>query len=293
MNKNKIKENVENLFYTFLSIGKVLMNSKFFIDIKELREDVEECIILGNGPSLKDSINDKFKDFLDNKKIFCVNAFAVSKEYLDLKPNYYIFADPGLWIENPRETVRKLRDDIFNSIIEKTKWDLTIFFPYEVRRNKIIKHLPESNPHIKIKYFNKVTVMGFSFFRNLFYKHNLGIPRAQNVIIPTLILALNLGFKKIYLFGADHSWHENLVLTNDNILCFKDVHFYDDNELVDLIAIRDNTTKKNLKVHEEFYSIYLTLKIYFYIKEYAKTKDASVINASAKTYIDAFDRMIL
>ena len=292
MNKVKIKENIENIFYSIVSIGKVLKNSKFFIDIKELNESTNECIVLGNGPSLKDSIKNDFKYILKNKKIFCVNAFAVSKEYTEIKPDYYVFADPGIWVEEPRNTVKKIREDIFNSIIEKTNWQMTIFIPIEAKDTKILNDMLERNKNLKLKGYNKVSAMGFPFIRNFFYKHNLAIPKAQNVLIPTLILALNLGYKKIYLFGADHSWHENLVLTEDNTLCFKDVHFYDDKEIINLIPIKDNITKENVKVHQEFFAFYMTFRIYFYIKEYAKTKNASIINASSRTYIDAFDRLV-
>ncbi len=291
MNKEKVKENIENTFYSIISIGKVLKNSKFFNDIKELKGSTNECVILGNGPSLRDSIKNDLKYFLENKKIFCVNAFAVSKEFVELKPDYYLFADPGWWVEKPRDTVKKIREDVFNALIDKTNWQMTIFIPFEAKDNLLLNDLILKNKNLKLKFYNKVSVMGFPFIRNFFYKHNLGIPRAQNVLIPTLILALNLGFKKIYLFGADHSWHENLVLTEQNVLCFKDVHFYNENEVLELIPIKNNITKKTFTVHEEFYSLYITLKIYFFIKEYAKTKNAVILNASSKTYIDAFDRL--
>ena len=293
MDKEKLKENIENVFYTFTSIIKILKNSKLFIDINYKNDVIKECIVLGNGPSLKDSLKRDFHSLIENKKIFCVNAFAIAKEYEEIQPDYYVFADPGFWTENPREEMRTLRDEIFNSIVEKTKWEISIFFPYEVKGCKIIEELQKNNQHISIIFYNKVSAMGFRFFRNIMYKLNLGMPRAQNVLIPTLILALNLGFKKIYLFGADHSWHENLILTKDNILCSKEVHFYDNKEVANLIPLKDNITHKNIKVHEEFYSIYITLKIYFYIKEYSKTKNATIINGSSKTFIDAFERMIL
>jgi hypothetical protein len=291
MKKEILAEYFKNLFHFFISIIRILTKSKFSVNIKKENGSNIDCVILGNGPSLNDSFNNGLKKFSNNKSIFCVNAFALAKEYEEFQPNYYIFADPGLWNENSREIVKDLRDNIFEAIIKKTKWNITLFFPFEVKNTKIIYLLQSKNKFLNIKYYNKVTVNGFSWFRNVLYKYNLGMPRTQNVLIPTLILSLNLGFKKIYLFGADHSWHENLVLTENNLLCFRDIHFYDEKETINLIPINDNVSPNNVTIHQEFYSLYLTFKIYFQIKEYAKTKNATIINASSKTFIDAFERM--
>ena len=55
-----------------------------------------------------------------------------------------------------------------------------------------------------------------------------GMPRPHNVLIPSIILSMRMGFKKIYLAGADHSWLKEIFVSEDNEVFLTQKHFYDE-----------------------------------------------------------------
>jgi hypothetical protein len=272
---------------TFRSIFKLLLQSKFRKSSIPFASRIRNIVLLGNGPSLNQTLLIG-KDFLLNNDLLCVNAFSLSPEYVNLKPIYYVIADPQFWKKNPIDGVDDMCKKIVSAIIEKTNWPLTLFTPYESAKFPLLKEL-KKNKNITICFYNKTTVYGFSLFQNLCYKYNLGIPRAQNVLIPSLIFAINMGYKNVFITGADHSWHENLSVSDKNVLLIRDEHFYD-NEHQGYRPIRDVNTGRNCYLHEQFSSLAIVFEIYHKIKQYSAFRDSQVYNASEKTYIDAFDR---
>ncbi|RZJ63326.1 MAG: hypothetical protein EOO47_28675 [Flavobacterium sp.] len=100
-----------------------------------------------------------------------------------------------------------------------------------------------------------------------------------------------MGFKETYLLGADHTWHENLVVNNDNVLCIKDVHYYDRNQEVNIKPFYKGLyTKETFSVAEIFENWMKVFKGYEAIAKYATYCSSSVINASDISFIDAFER---
>ena len=53
------------------------------------------------------------------------------------------------------------------------------------------------------------------------------MPRSHNVLIPTIMIALQLDFKKILLAGADHNWLKDIYVSADNRVFLTQKHFYD------------------------------------------------------------------
>lgn len=117
------------------------------------------------------------------------------------------------------------------------------------------------------------------------------MPPPQNVLIAAIMLALNMRYKNIFIIGADHSWHESLVLKEGNKMEIEDSHFYDRNENRKL-TIQDAESQKEYKLHELFAIWARAFGSYWYIKDYADSIKAKIFNASEKTYIDAFDRIV-
>ena len=109
-------------------------------------------------------------------------------------------------------------------------------------------------------------------------------------MVAAIFLAINLGYARIYLHGADHSWHEDLVLNEENIVCIKDRHFYDKGEVALTpwrIGDKNGTT---WKMHEILMALSKKFQGYHVLAEYASYRKAKIYNASKKTYIDAFER---
>jgi hypothetical protein len=279
---NQLSFFLSNLFNSLLSLLKVILQSDFSIKYPEA--DQKQCIILGNGPSLAQSLQ-KHQDFFKSSPLVCVNSFALTEDYEKLKPSYYAMHDPGLWLSDS-----EIPRTIFNSIMEKTTWPLTLFIPRSARKSSYIKRLSNFQ-NIKIVLYNYTVYKGASGIGNWLYKNNLAMPQSQNVLVASLFLCLNLKFKEIYVFGADHTWHENIHVDDDNVLCIKDVHYYDNQEEIKLRKFYKGLhLKETFTVHEIFEAWAKVFKGYWAIEKYAKYCGSKIYNASEVSFIDIFER---
>jgi hypothetical protein len=279
----------KNIGYTILSIIKIILYSKKIHFHESGQNPSDEIIVLANGPSLEKTIKD-LSGFISAKKKLCVNAFVLSEYYETFKPEYYVIADQGLWLKNPLPEMSDHRENVFSSIVKKTSWKILFFIPYEAKSNKNIIQKISENKNITIQYYNKVSIHGFSWFVNLCYSLKLGIPKAFNVLAPSLIHAINLGFKKIFIAGADHTWLQNIFVNNENNLYFKDPHFYDQNPKK-IHIIRNIETGKPLKYHQQLFALYIIFNNYYIIEKYSRYKKAKIYNISEISFIDAFERL--
>ncbi len=264
---------------------KILVRSKFGLKFPPAASPV--CCILGNGPSLKISL-EKDLDFIKKHETFCVNNFIQSEYFEVLKPENYVLLDGYYFIFN--DTTHN-RGDI-RATFEKFKtisWEIRLFVPYTGRNSYFIKALLAENKHIRVCYFNYVIAKGFKWFRHFVFMNNLGMLQCENVLASCLYIAINRGFKKIFMFGADHSWHEQFVL-EDNRIMVSDVHFYDKKPVVPFV-VHDRIKDKKVTIADYFLSFHKAFKSYQVIKEYAETQGSEILNASAKSYIDSFERV--
>lgn len=276
---------LKNLQDTLFSIIKIILRSKWVKKLPLVTE--KDIVIFGNGPSLNSTLSSK--EFLKGKDLLCVNAFALSSEYLKLKPKYYLLADPQFWspvIKDMREYVQ----EISLSINKKTNWNIILLLPLNARKS-VKKNNLFSNPCIKIHYFNKTTIQGFKIFRNVLYSWGLGMPMPQNVLIPSLITAITLKYKTIYVTGADHTWPLMLQVNDENHVSIRHKHFETTNkDLTKPRVIKNVTTGEPIKIHEQFEVLSIVFKNYHLINEYAKYKNVQIINISETSLIDAFKR---
>jgi hypothetical protein len=131
---------------TCISILKVLLRSKFFLKLPEA--DQKSCVILGNGPSLKTSINNH-ETFLKSHSLFCVNSFAMSEAYTEFKPQQYVILDNSFW-----ESDGKIILDTLEALNTKTRWPLKLYLPSMAAGSSKFNTLGKTNPNIQIHYYN-------------------------------------------------------------------------------------------------------------------------------------------
>ncbi|MGK7394136.1 MAG: hypothetical protein ACNS62_06170 [Candidatus Cyclobacteriaceae bacterium M3_2C_046] len=285
--KSKIHIVSENLLLTFLSILKILVSSK--ISVKIPRKNSSTAIVLGNGPSLKDSL-EKLQIQIEAQKpdLFCVNFFCFSDLYDKLKPAHYVINAPEFWLPDVDQEYLNLRKKFINTILSKTSWPLHIYMPYQAQKHKWLVQALTENSQISISVFNTTPVEGFKGFCQTAYDFKLGMPRPHNVLIPTLFMAIYLRFENVFLLGADHSWLREIFVTEENLVLLSQKHFYD---------VKDPAAKPmkkigsgNRKLHEVLEKFTYSFKAYFDINEYAKQKKVNIYNSTPGSYIDAFDR---
>ena len=286
----KISVFFNNVFQSLASVIKIMLLSKYFVRMPEKVTATEECVVLGNGPSFNQTLAEDYAA-LQSKKLMCVNLFVTSNEYEKLQPRYYILNAPEYFSEKPVSALHeKYRMEIFAGIAEKTTLPLFVFIPSFAKNSAVWKKYLSANKNVTVCFYNSTPVDGFSSVNCLLYKLNLGMPRPHNVLVPGIFVALNMGFKKIYIVGADHSWHEELRVDENNIATVNHQHFYE------AAASRFGMMKmdgSSFRIHDILRKIYLGFLGYYFLKDYAQRIGASIYNASKKSYIDAFERVKL
>lgn len=284
-----MKELVKSTFFatlkfieTAISCFSVILFSSFsaaskFKYFKKTNKDAE-CFIMGNGSSLKKVLNEQIEIF-ESKDIFTVNLFFETVFFQELKPSGHIIADEGFWKGTDDARILGIQKDFIKNLL-LVYWDMKLFIPYE--GYKQISGSLKSNPHLNFIPYNRTPVTGYKKITHFLYRMNLGMPKPTNVLNAAIFLGLNLGYKKIYLYGADHSWISDLFVDDENNICCYENHFYDE-------------TRKFSKMPKGSLSIGLksiveALESYRLLDIYAKQIGAAVINKTTGSFVDEFDR---
>ncbi len=282
-----IKYFIQNSFLTIISILKFvrygsLKHGNIFPATK-----MQDIIILGNGPSLKENLENDI-NILKKTDTFAVNKFCLTSEFYLLKPKYYLLIDPAFYIK--KDTSLKFLDlqkNIFNSFIKEIDWDMTLFIPVLTDMKDVWDSLLSQNKHITIRYINSNDAMGFRSITFALYKYNFAMPVPQNVLVGAIFISLNMGYKNIYLLGAEHSWSETLRVNNQNQLFIRQKHYYGEE---DTLYYKGIEQKEIWKMHEVLRALSKTFRSYFVLHEYSKEINANIYNLTPYSYIDAFPK---
>lgn len=238
-------------------------------------DTTQPVIIMGNGPSLRQAIDNDMLS-LQSHPSMAVNFAANAPEFTKIKPRYYILCDPHFFTSGD-PNVEKLWNNLNN-----IDWEMTLFLPCRIKSGALTE-----NPLIKIERYNPVGIEGFRWLRDLAFSTGRGMPRPRNVLIPAIMVAIKLGYKDIYITGADHSWTRTLSVDDCNRVVSIQPHFYrDNNEEKERVTAVYN----DVKLHEIINSFYVAFRAYHYIREYASAHGISIYNSTPGSFIDAFPR---
>jgi len=119
----------------------------------------------------------------------------------------------------------------------------------------------------------------------------MAMPQSQNVLVACIFLAVNMGFKEVDVIGADHTWHEQLHVDENNVVHLKQIHFYDDQQQVKYVPL-----KKGAHIEETFRMdeiLNTWAKVFFgylALDRYARSRGCVIYNASELSFVDAFQR---
>lgn len=147
----------------------------------------KRCFLIGNGPS----INDQDLLLLRDEIKICFNGFYKHPHCKQIRPDYWMTADPDIWRKKEQFLLPILK------AIELNEIDVKLFLP-----RSGMCGVGESR-FLDIHYF-KYGKSGYQ--KNKAIDFCKGIPSAQNVMLVGLMLAFYLGCNPIVLLGADHTW---------------------------------------------------------------------------------------
>jgi hypothetical protein len=284
----KIQSFIANLSAVMVSLIRIILLAKWKVNLaKPLHQD---CVILANGPSLSSMIKGH-SGFLKGKDLICVNHFPTTEYYDQLKPPFYVTSAPDLWLDDIDEFFVNQSNQLFQVMASETTWNLTFHVPYESRKFKRWQAHLKTNQKVKLIYYNNTPIEGWQWFRHLCFRLNLGMPRPHNVLIPCLTHAINMGYRKIYLWGADHSWLSEISVNNQNQVLINQKHFYDHQVSAGKPLDKRGIGQRNMA--ELLTKFVHAFNGYFVLKEYASSRGVSILNATPGSFIDAFDRIDL
>ncbi|GAB3491595.1 hypothetical protein GCM10027341_04800 [Spirosoma knui] len=288
---NSARQFLSELFASLLSLVKVALRSRHATHLPA--RQLPTCSVLGNGPSLNESLEQHF-EFIKTTEIVCVNNFAHAPIFVELKPQHYVISDPNYFLYTEKTTDR---DDIRRTLsvfLEQVNWPMTLYVPHFAKGSYLLRQIAQGNSVIQVIYFNYTVVSGFQSLMHWLYARGLGMPRAQTVIIAALTLMINRRFNTIYLFGADTSWHEQIRLDEKNQLLIKQIHFYDKPKDVRHEPVySDAQRQRTFSMASQFLSLHKVFRGYEVLRNYADHMGVTILNASAKSYIDAFERITI
>lgn len=272
----KIKEIVDAV----ASVGKVAILSGKPSCPGKVRN--ERLIIMGNGPSLRDTIKE-YGNLLRSSATLAVNFAANAKEYTELRPSVYVLADPHFFkiAEDGKSSdanVEKLWDNI-----SATSWPMLLYVPCKAK----IRASIEKNSNIIVKRYNLTPGEGLRGPVHWLYKRGLAMPRPRNVLIASIMIALREGYRDIDIVGADHTWSRDLWVDDSNRVISVQKHFYKDN---DKEFERVANEYAGYHLHDILNSLTIAFRSYHQIADYAGRIGAKITNCTPGSFIDAFPR---
>lgn len=276
-------EGLNNLVKSIVSLLRVLVLSRMSVALKSKRyKDLKlrnDCTILATGPSLKKAFEDGAVHWKESD-VFVVNMFVLSPEFWEIKPRFYFLAD-GAFFE-PKDDRNKEELKALSGKFERIDWEMNLFIPSSCVNGGILANL--TNPYIKVLRCNSTTFEGFKGLCHPMYRHCWAMPRCQTVTNMALTEAINMGYKNVYLYGADHSWTRDLCVNDDNEVCYGDRHVY---------ATGLQVIKKEGTISELLIAFARMFESHILINDYARSRGVKIWNCTRGSFIDAYERIKL
>lgn len=281
-----IIQKVVELMIQFFSASFSLLTILFFSSkrtarkVKRVKRYHEDCIVVGNGPSLAGDV-ERVLSLSQKCDVICVNTIYRMDFFWQIKPSFYMFIDPALFELTDR--TKKLREETINAF-NKIDWGMTLIIPHFYRNSSVLKNIKNNN--VSVLPINTVRVnYGSERFRHFFYDKQLGMPKAQTVLNGAIYLAIFWRYHNIYLFGADHSWLKDVYVDDENYVLFVQRHAFDKGNNVQVTRSSNNTLARLLRAWANMFESHMLNQ------EYAKKRNVNVFNCTKGSYIDAYPRL--
>jgi hypothetical protein len=245
--------------------------------------------VLANGPSLKEviprlAVDDEFR----NSDFIVMNFFAFDNVFFRIKPKHYCLADP-IFMQGAYADKKEQVLELFKILQEKVDWNLNIYVPGNALKNHL-SYSGLTNSFIKYIPVNTVDYSGYEHFRFFFYKKGLAMPLVQSVANMAIYIALDSGYSLVNLYGVDHDFFVSLCVNENNQVCTRYKHFYDNHEEDQLKPIihPDGCAATMTERCKVFYALFRSHEI---LADYAKFLNIRIINRTKRSMIDSYERM--
>ena len=245
--------------------------------------------ILGNGPSLKCQMPALIASReWEKADMMAVNFFALSEEFLALKPKYYVISDP-MFFRKAGESERITA--LYQALAAKVDWPMTLYVQYYNPEHFDYQQAVGFNSNIRIVPFHTTVFHGFRKVEFWCYRRGLGSGNFGTVVQNAEFIGILLGYKQIELYGVDHTLLDGLCVDEQNRLCRRQSHYYD-SEPTEPKPIYFNATNppRPYTMHQYLAETAELFRGHEVLRDWAEEQGVKIINRTKGSLIDAYER---
>lgn len=252
---------------------KLLVGNEEFKGIYQGRR----CFIIGNGPSVRDVDFSLLKDEI----VFTVNQLPRLERFRELETNFHLWADERFFNLSKDDEGDMELLNVMKSV--KTESNSPIVF-YKTNARKMVEEY-NLREELNIRYFMD-GLMG-NGLSSIDYPLTRMMPVFPTCIHYAIIIAVYMGFSKIYLLGCDCTGIQNTI--NARMASSKEFFYayeVSENEKQRMLKVSQLT-----KLSDEFKWYGELLELYEVLGEYAKAHGTELYNATSTTLIENLPRV--
>ena len=148
-----------------------------------------------------------------------------------------------------------------------------------------------TNPHIRIVPFHSTLFHGFREVEFWCYRKGIGSGNWGTVVQNGMLAAIHIGYKTIELYGVDHTLLDGLMVDDCNRLCRAQSHYYDSAPAEPKPIYYNATNPPRPYTMSEYLAETAELfRGHEVLRDYAAAEGVRIINRTAGSLIDAFER---
>lgn len=245
----------------------------------------ETMAVLGNGPSLARELPGLLERTGD-RDFMAVNFFALDERFTLLRPAYYVLSDPMFFRESAfRDRVAGL----YRAMNERVSWPMTLYVQYyNPERFDYRAVLP--NPLIRIVPFHTYMYRGFCSVEFWLFRRGLGSANFGTVVQVGEYVALLLGYRRVELYGVDHTLLEGLCVDGRNRLCRADRHYYDAGAPAAPQPVFRKVPPVPYTMASYLAEVAELFRGHEVLRDYAASLGVRIVNCTRGSMIDAYER---
>ncbi|MFC0179615.1 hypothetical protein [Thorsellia kenyensis] len=270
---------------------KYLISNGIKIKTIKLYKTKKNIIVIGNGPSLTNDVDFIYSN-IGSADFISVNHFAENEIFFKIKPQKYILLDNYFWNEKADRKLVERREYLFE-ILNRITWEMQLLLPINSNVKYIEKKI--SNSNVKILPFKLIDISAIGLYLNIqiaakLYSNKIITPPSCNVLIYAVYFSVLAKYEKIYIVGADLSFHNDVSvnqITNDVEITYR--HFYGNSEKV--ILFKNPEREKKMTMLELMDTTYLTYYGHYSLAIFALNNGCEIINKSSFSMIDSYKRI--
>ncbi|HCZ01546.1 MAG: hypothetical protein A3D16_18555 [Rhodobacterales bacterium RIFCSPHIGHO2_02_FULL_62_130] len=218
-----------------------------------------------------------------------VNSACLSPTFQTLKPERMFLIDPAFFQDHPAG------DEVMNSGVERTlariavatDWPMSLMIPWHYRHSAIVKWI-QANPNIRIVGLPVCNARSHNkFFKKLGLRLGVVNPVYQNVLIAAVFYSLKAGHTRTLIWGGHHNWLAEVAVDGHNQVLHSVRHSGEQHVGVPLVDM-DGSPRL---YHTYLRQLATVFEQYHVIRDYTRGTGQVVLNATAESFIDAFERI--